>query len=62
MISAIAWVPKGASKPEPEVAELPSKEEIEELIKTGALERRYSFHIYLFFFWFMFMFIIYMIR
>lgn len=39
MISAIAWVPKGASKPEPEVAELPSKEEIEELIKTGALER-----------------------
>lgn len=37
MISAISWIPKGAAKPLPEVAELPSKEEIEELIKSGAL-------------------------
>lgn len=42
MISAIAWVPKGASKPDPEVVELPSKDEIEEMIKSGALDRRYS--------------------
>ncbi|OMO56219.1 hypothetical protein COLO4_35734 [Corchorus olitorius] len=39
MISAISWVPKGASKPEPAVAELPSKDEIDEMIKTGVLER-----------------------
>ncbi|XVF58778.1 hypothetical protein PTKIN_Ptkin07bG0093900 [Pterospermum kingtungense] len=39
MISAIAWVPKGASRPEPEVAELPSKDEIEEMIKSGSLDR-----------------------
>ncbi|XVF61013.1 hypothetical protein PTKIN_Ptkin08bG0093900 [Pterospermum kingtungense] len=38
MISAIAWVPKGASKPEPAVAELPSKDEIEDMIKSGALD------------------------
>lgn len=38
MISAISWIPKGAAKPLPDVAELPSKEEIEELIKSGALE------------------------
>ena len=40
MISAIAWVPKGAPKAEPAVAELPSKDEIEEMIKSGALEGR----------------------
>ncbi|RXH80957.1 hypothetical protein DVH24_004871 [Malus domestica] len=39
MISAISWVPKGVSKPVPSVADLPTKEEIEELIKTGALEK-----------------------
>lgn len=42
MISAIAWVPKGASKADPIVADLPSKEEIEEMIKSGALDRRYT--------------------
>lgn len=39
MISAIAWVPKGAAKAEPIVADLPSKEEIEEMINSGALDR-----------------------
>ncbi|KAK8716329.1 hypothetical protein V6N13_043644 [Hibiscus sabdariffa] len=39
MISAISWVPKGAAKAEPAVAELPSKEEIEEMIKSGALDK-----------------------
>ncbi|KAH7519987.1 hypothetical protein FEM48_Zijuj08G0095800 [Ziziphus jujuba var. spinosa] len=39
MISAISWIPKGASKPVPEEAEPPSKEEIDELVKSGALER-----------------------
>ncbi|GKV35566.1 hypothetical protein SLEP1_g43817 [Rubroshorea leprosula] len=39
MISAISWVPKGVSKPVPDVAEPPSKEEIEELIKSGALQQ-----------------------
>ncbi|RXH76825.1 hypothetical protein DVH24_019713 [Malus domestica] len=39
MISAISWVPKGVSKPVPSVADPPTKEEIEELIKTGALEK-----------------------
>lgn len=37
MISAISWVPKGIAKSVPSVAEPPSKEEIEELIKSGAL-------------------------
>lgn len=41
MISAISWVPKGASKAEPVVADPPSKEEIEEFINNTALERRY---------------------
>ncbi|XP_068643116.1 uncharacterized WD repeat-containing protein C17D11.16-like [Aristolochia californica] len=40
MISAVCWVPKGASKAEPVVAEPPTQEEIEEIIKTGALEKR----------------------
>ncbi|KAE8727174.1 P-loop containing nucleoside triphosphate hydrolases superfamily protein [Hibiscus syriacus] len=39
MISAISWIPKGAAKAEPAVAELPSKEEIEEMIKSGALDK-----------------------
>ncbi|GLT53034.1 hypothetical protein SLA2020_263310 [Shorea laevis] len=39
MISSIAWLPKGAAKPVPAVADPPSKEEIEEMIKSGALER-----------------------
>lgn len=39
MISAISWIPKGASKPVPEEAEPPSKEEIDELVNSGALER-----------------------
>ncbi|XP_059460675.1 uncharacterized WD repeat-containing protein C17D11.16-like [Corylus avellana] len=38
MISSIAWIPKGAPKPVPAVADPPSKEEIEEMIKSGALE------------------------
>ncbi|RWW87388.1 hypothetical protein BHE74_00003795 [Ensete ventricosum] len=39
MISAVTWVPKGASKISPVVAEPPSKDEIEEILKTGALRR-----------------------
>ncbi|OAY84210.1 putative WD repeat-containing protein C17D11.16 [Ananas comosus] len=39
MISAISWIPKGASKIVPLVAEQPSKEEIEEVLKSGVLER-----------------------
>lgn len=39
MISAISWVPKGASKPVPEVADPPSKEEIEEAIQSVVLQR-----------------------
>ncbi|XP_058084334.1 uncharacterized WD repeat-containing protein C17D11.16-like [Magnolia sinica] len=39
MIAAVCWVPKGASKVVPVVAEPPSKEEIEEILKTGILER-----------------------
>ncbi|KAI3828575.1 hypothetical protein L1987_02679 [Smallanthus sonchifolius] len=39
MISAISWVPKGASKSVPSVADPPSKEEIEE-IKKLALEEK----------------------
>ena len=40
MITAISWIPKGVSKSLPSVVEPPSKEEIEEMIKSGALERR----------------------
>lgn len=40
MISAISWVPKGASKYVPEVAEPPSKEEIEEMVKGDLPDRR----------------------
>lgn len=39
MIAAVSWVPKGAPKAVPEEAEPPSKEEIEEMIKSGALEQ-----------------------
>ncbi|KAI9160214.1 hypothetical protein LWI28_006238 [Acer negundo] len=42
MIAAVSWVPKGASKSVPEEAQLPSKEEIEELITSGALEHERS--------------------
>lgn len=40
MIAAVSWVPKGVAKSVPSVADPPSKEEIEELIKAGVLERR----------------------
>ncbi|KAF2312341.1 hypothetical protein GH714_034301 [Hevea brasiliensis] len=40
MIAAVSWVPKGVSKSVPAVADPPSKEEIEQIIKAGALERR----------------------
>ncbi|KAM7475266.1 hypothetical protein LguiB_022509 [Lonicera macranthoides] len=39
MIAAVSWIPKGVAKSVPEVAEPPSKEEIEEIVKSGALER-----------------------
>ncbi|XP_042411551.1 uncharacterized WD repeat-containing protein C17D11.16-like [Zingiber officinale] len=39
MISAISWVPKGASKVSPVEVEPPSIEEIEEILSTGALEK-----------------------
>ncbi|GAB4854857.1 hypothetical protein Ancab_023442 [Ancistrocladus abbreviatus] len=38
MIAAISWVPKGVAQSVPSVAEPPSKEEIEEIIETGALD------------------------
>jgi periodic tryptophan protein 1 len=39
MIAAVSWIPKGVAKSVPEVAEPPSKEEIEEMVKSGILER-----------------------
>lgn len=48
MIAAVSWVPKGASKAVPEEAEPPSKEEIEEIINSGALEHE----MWVFFFYF----------
>uniref|UniRef100_A0A2P2MFG3 Uncharacterized protein MANES_12G078200 n=2 Tax=Rhizophora mucronata TaxID=61149 RepID=A0A2P2MFG3_RHIMU len=39
MIAAVSWVPKGISMTTPAVAEPPSKEEIEEIIKSGAFDR-----------------------
>ncbi|KAJ0962568.1 hypothetical protein J5N97_027690 [Dioscorea zingiberensis] len=39
MISAVCWIPKGASKVVPESAEPPTQEEIDEISKSGALER-----------------------
>ena len=39
MISSISWVPKGAARPVPIVAEPPTQEEIEEAKKSIALGR-----------------------
>ncbi|CAA6673259.1 unnamed protein product [Spirodela intermedia] len=39
MISSLCWVPQGAPKVTPVVTEPPSKEEIEEIVKSGILER-----------------------
>lgn len=39
MIAAVSWVPKGVAKSVPGVADPPSKEEIEELLKASDLER-----------------------
>ncbi|XP_062230051.1 uncharacterized WD repeat-containing protein C17D11.16-like [Phragmites australis] len=39
MISSISWVPKGAAKNVPVVAEPPTQEEIDEAIKTFTLDR-----------------------
>lgn len=41
MIAAISWVPKGVAKSVPAAAEPPSKEEIEEILKSGILAKRY---------------------
>ncbi|KAL3648834.1 hypothetical protein CASFOL_005237 [Castilleja foliolosa] len=38
MIAAISWVPKGVSKSVPTAADPPSKEEIEEMLKSGVLK------------------------
>jgi hypothetical protein len=43
MISALCWVPKGVSKYVPEVAEPPSKEEIEEMVKGDLSDRSVLF-------------------
>ncbi|KAK6120080.1 hypothetical protein DH2020_046210 [Rehmannia glutinosa] len=40
MIAAISWVPKGVSKSVPTAADPPSKEEIEEILKSGVLKIR----------------------
>lgn len=40
MIAAISWVPKGVTKSVPTVADPPSKEEIEEILKSGVLDTR----------------------
>ncbi|XP_061953685.1 uncharacterized protein LOC133676120 [Populus nigra] len=39
MIAAVSWVPKGVAKSVPSVADPPSKEKIDELIKASDLER-----------------------
>ncbi|KAF2285004.1 hypothetical protein GH714_034587 [Hevea brasiliensis] len=39
MIAAVSWVPKEVAKSVPAVADPPCKEEIEEMIEAGALER-----------------------
>lgn len=39
MIAAISWVPKGVAKAVPAAVEPPSKEEIEELLKCGLLDK-----------------------
>lgn len=40
MISALCWVPKGVAKAIADTAEPPTKEEIEELLKSGTLAAR----------------------
>lgn len=40
MIAAISWIPKGVSSSVPVAADPPSKEEIEEMVKSGLLETR----------------------
>ncbi|CAH9134818.1 unnamed protein product [Cuscuta epithymum] len=39
MIAAISWIPKGAAKSVPAAAEPPSKEEIEEILKSGIIPK-----------------------
>uniref|UniRef100_A0A1J3I0A8 Putative WD repeat-containing protein C17D11.16 n=1 Tax=Noccaea caerulescens TaxID=107243 RepID=A0A1J3I0A8_NOCCA len=39
MITSASWIPKGSLKAVPDVAEPPSKEEIKELIESGAFSR-----------------------
>jgi periodic tryptophan protein 1 len=39
MITAVSWIPKGNLKAVPDVAEPPSKEELKELIESGAFAR-----------------------
>ncbi|CAN8274565.1 unnamed protein product [Cochlearia groenlandica] len=39
MITSLSWIPKGALKAVPDVAEQPSKEEIKELIESGAFTK-----------------------
>lgn len=39
MIAAISWIPKGVAKSVPAAAEPPSKEEIEEILKSGILTK-----------------------
>lgn len=40
MVTALSWIPKGSLKPVPDAAEPPSKEEIKELIESGAFTAR----------------------
>ncbi|KAM3708922.1 hypothetical protein ACJW31_02G133300 [Castanea mollissima] len=39
MISSISWLPKGAANPVPAVADPPSKEEIDEIVKATAFDK-----------------------
>nr|POF27402.1 periodic tryptophan protein 1 like [Quercus suber] len=39
MISSISWLPKGAANPVPAVADPPSKEEIDEIVKSAAFDK-----------------------
>lgn len=41
MIAAISWVPKGVAKSVPAEADPPSKEEIEQILKSGLLDKGY---------------------
>lgn len=41
MISAISWVPKGAAKTVPELAEPPLQDGIGEMLKNRIMERKY---------------------